>query len=212
MMTRRRCRLPKQGASLQDKAQLKERLEAVPRVAAVTHCRYQGVSATILACGVVTHARKPSVVGWEWLPPFGLPVRGAGRMMPRVSTPLRLLVAAAVLVTVFFSLAAGTIPTRVSFGAGSLRCGAALDTLGWDQQRGDAADQEFAHACAKAARQRLRDASVAAAIVAAVALLPLALSRLVDRSRAVRYLVTGIVLAYWLLTLPLVLYWMAGAD
>jgi hypothetical protein len=31
---------PKQGASLQDKVQLKERLEAVPGVAAVTHCRY----------------------------------------------------------------------------------------------------------------------------------------------------------------------------
>ena len=159
----------------------------------------------------MTHVRQRLVVGWEWLPSSVLPGRRAARMMPRVSTPLRLLVAAAVLVTVFFSLAAGTIPTRVSFGAGSLRCGAALDTLGWDQQRGDAADQEFAHACAKAARQRLRDASVAAAIIAAVALLPLVLYRLVDRYRVVRYLVTGIVLAWWLLTLPLMLYWMTGA-
>ena len=133
-------------------------------------------------------------------------------MMPCVSTPLRLLVAAVALAAVVFVAAAGLVPTRVSFGAGSLQCGAALDTLGWDQQRGDAADQEFARACSQAGRQRLRDASVAAAIVAAVALLPLALSRLVDRYRLVRYLVTGIVLAYWLLTLPLVLYWMAGAD
>jgi hypothetical protein len=132
-------------------------------------------------------------------------------MMPRMSTPLRLLVVAVALAAVLFVAAAGLIPTRVSFGAGSLGCGAALDTLGWGQERGDAADQEFARACSEAGRQRLWDASVAAAIIAAVALLPLALYRLVDRYHAVRYLVTGIVLAYWLLAVPLMLYWMAGA-
>jgi hypothetical protein len=132
-----------------------------------------------------------------------LPGQRAGRMMPRVSTPLRLLVAAVVLAAVFFITAAMMIPTRVSFGAGSLGCGTALDADGWDQ--------ESVHACSEAGRQRLRDASVAAAIIAAVALLPLALYRLVNRYRPVQVLVTGILVAYWLLTVPLLLYWMTAA-
>jgi hypothetical protein len=133
-------------------------------------------------------------------------------MMPRVSTPLRLLVAAVVLAAAFLLAAVALIPTRVSFGAGSLQCGAALDTRGWDQERGDAADREFAQACSEAARQRLRDAPVAAGIIAAVALLPLALFGLVNKYRAVRVLLTGIVVVYWLLTVPLMLYWMAAAS
>jgi hypothetical protein len=124
-------------------------------------------------------------------------------MMPRMSTPLRLLVASVVLATVFFLTAAVMIPTRVSFGAGSLQCGTASEAAGWDP--------ESVQACSEAGRQRLRDASVAAGIIAAVALLPLALSRLVDKYRAVRLLVTGILLVYWLLTVPLMLYWMTGA-
>jgi hypothetical protein len=124
-------------------------------------------------------------------------------MISRMSTPLRLLITAVVLAAVFFITATVMIPTRLSFGAGSLGCGTALDADGWDQ--------ESVQACSEAGRQRLRDASVAAGIIAAVALLPLALHRLVNKYRAARVLLTGVLVVYWLLTVPLMLYWMTAA-
>jgi hypothetical protein len=48
----------------------------------------------------MTHVPRPSVIGWA-SPPSVLPAQWEARMIPRMPTPLRLLIIAVVLAAVF---------------------------------------------------------------------------------------------------------------
>ena len=89
-----------------------------------------------------------------------------------MSSPGRLSTIGIVLAGAFFVASFAVIPIRVSFGAGSVRCGTALHP---DR---DGEVSRFARACPEAGHERLREATVGAGVLLATGLLPLAPRRL----------------------------------
>ncbi len=107
-----------------------------------------------------------------------------------------------VLAAFLFIAGFALIPTRVSGGAGSVRCGTSLqpDTK-----------NEVRHLCPAVGRQRLEDTAVATAIFALVPATLIPAHRWVEDRPVLRSLVTGVMLAFWILGGALTLYALTGA-
>ena len=98
------------------------------------------------------------------------------------------------LAVTFLVLGWAVINTRVTFGAGSLPCGTALDP---------AAASEAGHECVQAGRERMRETAIIGAVLIGAALLPLALHRLLYRRRVVWLAMASALVAIWVIGLPL---------
>jgi len=106
----------------------------------------------------------------------------------------RLSLAGLALAVIFFALGWAVIPTRVTFGAGSLRCGTSFNPSHGLDAEGDV--------CAQAGRERLRKTAGIAAVLAVVALSPLALLGWLESHRWLRWLVTSSMVAVWIIAIP----------
>jgi hypothetical protein len=89
------------------------------------------------------------------------------------------------------------IPTRVTFGAGSLRCGTSLHPEDMS---------EIAEVCPAVGRERLEETTIATAMFAFVAAALTPFHRQIDERRAFRWAVTAVVVTFWLLGGLLTLY------
>jgi hypothetical protein len=108
-----------------------------------------------------------------------------------------------VIAVLWFVAATMLIPTRVTLGAGSLRCGTVVapDT-----------GSEVGRYCGDVTAQRLREAWWTTAVLAVAAAAPLAFIRSSQRSRVARSAVTALVVTVWLLGIPLMLFFISGAH
>lgn len=120
------------------------------------------------------------------------------------SSPGRLSTIGIVLAVTFFVASFALIPVRVSFGAGSVRCGTALNP---DR---DGEPSRLAEACPEAGHERLREATVGAVGLLVIGLLPLALRSWTER-RLPRRLMAGALLVSWAIGIPLALLFVTGA-
>jgi hypothetical protein len=114
----------------------------------------------------------------------------------------RLSVVGYLLAAALFVAGYAILPTRVTFGAGSLRCGTSLHPD---------VDSEIADVCPAIGRERLEDTVIATAIFA---LVPAALTpfhRQIEERPALRSTVTVVVVTFWLLGGALTLYALTGA-
>ena len=93
------------------------------------------------------------------------------------------------LAAVIFVAGYGFIPTRVSFGAGSLRCGTALHP---DRV------SEIRDVCPHVGRHRLEDTVIITAVFALAAAIPLPFHRWLKDRPMGRSLVTAAVITFWL--------------
>ncbi|MFA5786300.1 MAG: hypothetical protein WDA71_04825 [Actinomycetota bacterium] len=96
------------------------------------------------------------------------------------------------------------IPARVSLNAGSLRCGTALHPDRRNSEIGP-------YICPDVARQQRNEALAVSALFVGVALVPLALRRVIDRSVVARALLSTLFIVLWILGIPLAVYCLAGA-
>ena len=94
------------------------------------------------------------------------------------------------------------IPTRVTFGAGSLRCGTSLHPD---------ADSEIADVCPAIGRERLEDVAIATATFALVPATLIPFHRWIEERPVLRSLVTVVMVVFWVLGGALTLYALTGA-
>lgn len=121
-----------------------------------------------------------------------------------MSSPGRLAVIGIVVAGAFFLASFAVIPIRVSFGAGSLRCGTALHP---DR---DAEISRLAKACPEAGQDRLREATVGALVLLVIGQVPLVL-RPWTGSQLARRLISGALVASWAIGIPIALLFVTGA-
>ena len=126
-------------------------------------------------------------------------VRTAERPPDLVSTPLYIGVAGLLVAAIVILLGVLAVPVRVTFGAGSIRCGSAYAPYTGEGLRDP---------CSRAARERIRDAAVAGAVFASTGL---AAAIAVRRSGATRGLVVAVLCTLWVLALAAAILWFAGA-
>ena len=136
-----------------------------------------------------------------------IPVDGDGEsvgwatMFP-VTRAARLSVIGLALAAFLFIAGYALIPTRVTGGGGSLRCGTSLhpDTK-----------SEIRHACPAVGRQRLEDTAIATAIFALVPATLIPVHLLIEKRPVLRSLVTVLMVAFWVFGGALTLYYLTGA-
>lgn len=129
-------------------------------------------------------------------------VAGVGETQGVRTMSIKLTLIGLVLAATFLVLGWAVINTRVSFGAGSLPCGTALDPVATS-----AAGSE----CVQAGRERMRETAVIGAVLIGAALLPLAFHRLIRRRPAARLVMAGALVAFWVIGLPLGFVLISGA-
>ena len=107
-----------------------------------------------------------------------------------------------VLAAALFVAGYAFIPTRVTFGAGSFRCGTSLNPD---------AHSEIGNVCPPIGRERLEDTAIATAIFALVPATLIPFHRWIEDRPALRLFITVVVVAFWLLGGALTLYALTGA-
>ena len=107
-----------------------------------------------------------------------------------------------VLAGALFVVGYGFLPTRVTFGAGSIRCGTAFRP---DTQA------EISEVCPEIGRARLDDTFIATAIFAFVAAAPIPFQQWIDRRPAARSVVTVFMVGFWLVGGALTAFGLTGA-
>lgn len=115
---------------------------------------------------------------------------------------VRLVLIGFVLAAALFVAGYVFIPTRVTFGAGSLRCGTSLHPE---------ADSEIADVCPAIGRERLEDTALATAIFALVPAMLIPFHHRIEERPVLRSSVTVVVLTFWVLGGALILYALTGA-
>lgn len=107
-----------------------------------------------------------------------------------------------VIAGLWFIAATVLVPTRVTFGAGSLRCGTVVAP----------ANSEIGRFCPEVTGKRLREAWWTTGVLVVAAALPAAGRVWMARSRAVRAAVTIVLGGVWLLGIPLMLFFITGSQ
>jgi hypothetical protein len=123
-----------------------------------------------------------------------------------MSLSARLSLVGVALAGAFFLAAFAFIPTRVSFGAGSVRCGTSL------HPERDSEISRLARVCPEVGHQRLLEAGAVTALFAAIGLVPLALRQSIENHRPVRRFVMVALLVFWVFGTPLAVYFITGAH
>jgi hypothetical protein len=115
----------------------------------------------------------------------------------------RLSIVGVVVAVLWFVAATMLIPTRVTLGAGSVRCGTVV---------APDSGSEVGQYCGAVTAQRLREAWWTTALLAVAAAAPLAFTGSSQRSRVARSALTAVVVTVWLLGIPLMLFFITGAH
>lgn len=110
-----------------------------------------------------------------------------------------------VLAAALFVAGYALIPTRVTFGAGSIRCGTSL------HPKIDSEIARIAQVCPAIGRARLEDTAIATAIFALVPAALIPIHRWIEARPALRASITVVMAIFWLLGGALTLYALTGA-